>query len=78
MDYKKINAPTNTVTHDMNTLCAPVGNVYETVAIIAKRANQIDAEIKKAYSIIVRTNYLSTTRTRKEILETESNPVKII
>lgn len=47
MDLKKVNAPTNTFTHDMNSLCAPVGNVYETVAIIAKRANQIDAEIKK-------------------------------
>ena len=47
MDYKKINAPLNTLTHDMNSLCAPVGNVYETVAIIAKRSNQIDAEIKK-------------------------------
>lgn len=35
-------------------------------------------ESGKSYSIIVRTNYLSTTRTRKEILETESNPVKII
>ena len=28
-------------------LCADTGNVYETVAIIGKRANQISVEIKK-------------------------------
>ena len=43
---KKITAPNNTVTRDMNALCEPVGNVYETVRIIAKRANQISAEVK--------------------------------
>ena len=41
MDYKKTNAPTNTITRDMMDLCADTGNVYETVAIIGKRANQI-------------------------------------
>jgi len=30
----------------MNTMSENVGNVYETVKIIAKRANQISAEIK--------------------------------
>lgn len=30
----------------MNTLCEKVGNSYETVVIIAKRANQIDQELK--------------------------------
>lgn len=46
MDYKKVNAPLNTVTRDMPALSEEVGNVYETVKIIAKRANQISAEIK--------------------------------
>lgn len=46
MDYKKINAPTNTITRDMNSLSADTGNVYETVKIISKRANQISVEIK--------------------------------
>lgn len=48
MDYKKTNAPATTVTRDMMELCADTGNVYETVAIIGKRANQISVEIKKA------------------------------
>ena len=44
MDYKKTNAPATTVTRDMMELCADTGNVYETVAIIGKRANQISVE----------------------------------
>jgi len=46
MDYKKINAPVNTVTRDMNSMCVETENVYETVKIVAKRANQISVEIK--------------------------------
>lgn len=46
MDYKKSNAPTNTVTRDMVALSEDTGNVYETVCIIGKRANQIAVEMK--------------------------------
>ncbi len=46
MDYKKVNAPLSTVTRDMSSLSSEVGNVYETVEIIAKRANQISVEMK--------------------------------
>ena len=46
MDYKKVNAPTNTISRDMSSMSENVGNVYETVKIISKRANQISAEIK--------------------------------
>ena len=46
MDYKKTNAATTTVTRDVVQLCEDTGNVYETVAIIGKRANQISVEIK--------------------------------
>ena len=47
MEYRKTNAPTNTITRDMIKLCDQTGNVYETVAIIAKRANQISVEMKQ-------------------------------
>ncbi|MEG1904414.1 MAG: DNA-directed RNA polymerase subunit omega, partial [Bacteroidales bacterium] len=47
MDYKKTNAPTTTVTRDMITLSADSGNVYETVRVIGKRANQIAVEMKQ-------------------------------
>ncbi|MDR2791521.1 MAG: DNA-directed RNA polymerase subunit omega [Tannerellaceae bacterium] len=46
MDYKRLNAPTNTITRDMMLLAQETGNVYETVKIIAKRANQISGEMK--------------------------------
>ena len=50
MDYKKTNAPTNTVTRNMMELCEDTGNVYETVAIIGKRSKQIGAEMKNDLS----------------------------
>ncbi len=46
MDYKKSTAPTNTVTRDLVELAEETGNVYETVSIIAKRANQIAGEMR--------------------------------
>ncbi|GHT35354.1 hypothetical protein AGMMS49574_24580 [Bacteroidia bacterium] len=46
MDYKKTNAPSNTVTRDMMKLSSDTGNVYETTMIIAKRANQVSVEMK--------------------------------
>ena len=47
MDYKKSKAPINTVTRDVRELWKETGNIYESVAIIAKRANQISIEIKQ-------------------------------
>jgi len=47
MDYKKSNAPTNTVTRDMQDFRDKTGNVYESIAIMGKRANQISVEIKE-------------------------------
>lgn len=47
MDYKKSKAPTNTVTRNIMSLCDETQNIYESVAIIAKRANQISLEIKQ-------------------------------
>ena len=50
MDYKKTNAPKNTVTRDIMDLCDETGNIYESVAIIGKRANQISLDIKNELS----------------------------
>lgn len=46
MDYKKVNAPTNTISRDMNSISEKIGNVYETIKVIGKRANQISVETK--------------------------------
>ena len=47
MDLKKTTAPVNTVTYNKNKIEEPTGNVYEAITIIAKRAGQINTEIKK-------------------------------
>lgn len=47
MDLKKTTAPVNTITYNKSTIEEPTGNVYEAITIIAKRANQINSEIKK-------------------------------
>ena len=47
MDVKKINAASSTITRDLNKLDKDTENIYETVNIIAKRANQVGAEIKQ-------------------------------
>lgn len=47
MDYKKTKAPKTTITRNMNQMTEKVGNVYETVAIIGKRANQISMALKR-------------------------------
>ncbi len=47
MELKKSNVPNNTVTRKLVDLDAPTGNIYETVCIIAQRANQISTEIKQ-------------------------------
>ena len=36
MDYRKSKAPSNTVTRDVQGLWKDTGNIYESVAIIAK------------------------------------------
>ena len=50
MDYKKSKAPVNTVTRNIMDLCEETGNIYESVAIISKRANQISLQIKEDLS----------------------------
>ena len=50
MDVKKTSVPTNTVTRNMPELDAKTGNIYESVMVIAKRANQIGSEIKQELS----------------------------
>ena len=47
MDFKKSNAPVTTVTRDVRKLESENGNIYETIAIISKRANQISSEMKE-------------------------------
>ena len=47
METKKSNIPNNTITRKLTDLDAPTGNIYESVAIIARRANQISSDLKQ-------------------------------
>jgi len=46
MDYKKTQAPFTTITRDLRDLDSVTGNVYESVVVCSKRANQISMDIK--------------------------------
>ncbi|MBO5134364.1 MAG: DNA-directed RNA polymerase subunit omega [Bacteroidaceae bacterium] len=50
MDYKKTKAPNNTVTHNLMDFCKGTDNIYESVVIMSKRANQISAKMKEDLS----------------------------
>ena len=46
MDFKKIRTETTVVTRQKDQFYKGTGNIYETVAILTKRANQIASEMK--------------------------------
>ncbi|AZJ31303.1 MULTISPECIES: DNA-directed RNA polymerase subunit omega [Tenacibaculum] len=47
MDYKETKAPLSTVTYNKEAIEAPTHNIYEAISIIAKRATQINSDLKK-------------------------------
>lgn len=48
MEIKQV--PNNTVTRNLSELASATGNVYESVMVIAKRANQISVSVKQELS----------------------------
>lgn len=47
MNPRNLNAAKTTVTRDVSKLDTGSGNVYETVSVLGKRANQLALEIKE-------------------------------
>jgi len=47
MDYKKIKADITTYTRDLRDFDKETGNLYETLVILSKRANQISLEMRE-------------------------------
>ncbi|MFZ1687444.1 MAG: DNA-directed RNA polymerase subunit omega [Flavobacteriales bacterium] len=47
MNPRNLNAAKTTITRDVNKLDVGTDNIYETVSILGKRANQIAVEIKE-------------------------------
>lgn len=50
MDYKKSKAPNTTVTRNVMDFCEGTDNIYESVVIMSKRANQIAVQMKEDLS----------------------------
>ncbi len=46
MDYKNSEAADSTITYNKNNISAPTENIYEAIAIIAKRATQINGDLR--------------------------------
>lgn len=47
MDYKKIKTETTTITRHKENFYEQTGNIYETVVVLSKRANQIAQDLKQ-------------------------------
>lgn len=47
MDYKRLRVIPTTVTRNLSDLHDPTGNIYESVVVLSKRANQISLEMKE-------------------------------
>lgn len=47
MDYKKVKTEPVAITRKMRDFSRTTGNIYETVSLISKRANQISLELKE-------------------------------
>lgn len=47
MEIKKNTIPNNTVTRKLTDIDAQTGNIYESVVIMSRRANQISTDMKQ-------------------------------
>lgn len=68
MDYKKTNAETTTTTRDLRELYNKTGNIYESIAIVSKRANQISSEMREELTNKL-AEFASNTDNLEEIFE---------
>ena len=68
MDYKKSKAPSNTVTHNLMDFAEPTDNIYESIVIMSKRANQIGAKMKEDLSRKLK-EFASSTENLEETFE---------
>ena len=68
MDYKKVKAETTTITRDLRSFDKDTGNIYQSIVVVSKRANQINLEMKEELNNKL-TEFASTTDNLEEIFE---------
>ena len=68
MDFKNTNASRTTVTRNLMDIEAPSGNIYESIVVISKRADQISKEMKEELSQKL-SEFATTSDNLEEIFE---------
>ncbi len=68
MDYKKVKTDHTAVTREIENFRRDTGNVYETIAMLAKRANQIGGELKEELNERL-SEFISHTDSLDEVFE---------
>lgn len=68
MEIKKSSIPNNTVTRKLTDIDAQTGNVYESLVVISRRANQISADLKQELTRKL-ADFSSTNDTLEETFE---------
>jgi len=68
MSFKNSRAERSTITRDTVDLEKETGNIYETIVILSKRANQINVDLKEELTQKLQ-EFASTTDNLEEIFE---------
>ncbi len=68
MDYKRIKTETVAVTRNIEDFTKGTNNVYETVAILSRRSNQISLEVKEELTQKI-SEFATTTDNLEEVFE---------
>ena len=68
MDYKKVKTETIATTRNIEDFTNGTNNIYETVSILSKRANQISLEMKEELKQKI-SEFTSSTDNLEEIFE---------
>ncbi len=68
MNYKSSKIDTTTVTRDVRKLEKNIGNIYQSVVVISKRANQIGVEMKEELNNKL-SEFVSSTDNLEEVFE---------
>ena len=68
MDYKKVKTDVTDVTRNIEDFTRGTSNVYETVVVLSKRANQISSELKEELNQKI-SEFATTTDNLEEVFE---------
>ena len=69
MDFRKIKTETTVVTRQKDQFYRGTGNIYETVAIMSKRADEIAAEMKEELTKKIEEFSTNTNDSLEEVFE---------